>query len=537
MFSILQVVAGIVALIGFLVYHQYFRKKNVLLSLPPGPKALPILGNIFDLPPLEIPEFQHWLKFKDLYGPISSITALGQTYVIIHDKQAANDIMGKMSLKTSNRPTSAFAFELCGFQKFTSGRPYDATFRLHRKFMHQQAGTKTIASQFNGVQDVESRRLLKRILDDPKNLLKHFRTEAAAIILKSVYGYSIEPQAVDPLTNLIETMMNNFGVAMTPAARLVDMIPAVQHLPDWFPGTAYKEIARQWNKVNHDTVDIPFSFVKRQMANGTHRPSFVSSLIERYSGKNGELDSDNEEAIKWASGIMYGGGADTTVSTLSSLTLAIAIFPEVQERAQEEIDKLIGTNPTRFPELDDQEQLPYTSAIVKEALRWFPVVPVPTPHITDEDIIYGGYRIPKGAILRPSVWWFHHDPQTYPDPFCFSPERFLEPRNEPDPGEAFGYGRRICPGRYIAEDSLFITIARLLATFNISKAVDEQGMPVEPKVEYLPGLVARPASFPFRITVRSEKHEELIKSIEVDHPWEKSDADLLESGYDLTAYK
>lgn len=176
MFSILQVVAGIVALIGFLVYHQYFRKKNVLLSLPPGPKALPILGNIFDLPPLEIPEFQHWLKFKDLYGPISSITALGQTYVIIHDKQAANDIMGKMSLKTSNRPTSAFAFELCGFQKFTSGRPYDATFRLHRKFMHQQAGTKTIASQFNGVQDVESRRLLKRILDDPKNLLKHFRT-------------------------------------------------------------------------------------------------------------------------------------------------------------------------------------------------------------------------------------------------------------------------------------------------------------------------------------------------------------------------
>ncbi|PNP50971.1 hypothetical protein THARTR1_08592 [Trichoderma harzianum] len=332
-------------------------------------------------------------------------------------------------------------------------------------------------------------------------------------------------------------MMTNFSIAMTPAARLVDMIPAVQHLPDWFPGTAYKEIARQWNKVNHDTVNVPYSFVKRQMANATHRPSFVSSLIERYSGKNGQLDSDNEEAIKWAAGIMYGGGADTTVSALSAFTLAIAIFPQVQEKAQEEIDKLIGTSPTRLPSLDDQEQLPYTSAIVKEALRWFPIVPIPTAHITDEDIIYDGYRIPKGAVLRPSVWWFLHDPQTYPDPFGFSPERFLEPRNEPDPSEAFGYGRRICPGRYIVDDSLFLTIARLLATFNISKAVDEQGMPVEPKVEYMPGLVSRPANFPFRITVRSEKHEELIKSIEVDHPWEKSDADLLEFGDDMMTCK
>lgn len=176
MFGTPQIVAGIVALIGFLVYHQYFRKKNVLLSLPPGPKGLPIIGNIWDLPPPEISEWQHWLKFKDLYGPISSITVMGQTYVIIHDREAASDIMSKMSLKTSNRPTSVFAFELCGFQKFTSGRPYDATFRLHRKFMHQQAGTKTIASQFNDVQDVESRRLLKRILDDPQSLIKHFRT-------------------------------------------------------------------------------------------------------------------------------------------------------------------------------------------------------------------------------------------------------------------------------------------------------------------------------------------------------------------------
>ncbi|EHK24794.1 uncharacterized protein TRIVIDRAFT_190045 [Trichoderma virens Gv29-8] len=526
MFNIL--VAGIIVLI------------DALLNLPPGPKPLPILGNILDLPPSGTPEFQHWLKFKDLYGPISSITVLGQTMVFLHDKQAAYDILGKMSLKTSSRPKSVFAFELCGFQNFTSGRQYDATFRLHRKFMHQQAGTKLVAARFNGIQDVESRRLLKRILGSPKSLVKHFGTEAAAIILKIVYGYSIDPHVSDPLAELIENMMDNFSQAMVPSPRLVDLIPALKHLPDGFPGTEFKETARQWNKVNHDTVNIPYSFVERQMANGTHRPSFVSGLIERYSSEksiNGKIDRNNEDAIKWAAGIMYGGGADTTVSALSAFTLAIVLFPEVQKKAQEEIDNLIGMHPNRLPQFDDQEQLPYTSAVAKEVIRWYSVVPISTPHLADEEITYGGYRIPKGSYLLPSIWWFNHDPQTYPDPFSFSPERFLEPRNEPDPNEVFGWGRRICPGRYISDDNLFITIVRLLATFNISKAVDEQGRQMEPNVEYTPGLISRPVSFPFSITVRSSEHAELIDSVEMDHPWEKSDAEFLELEDNLTTHE
>lgn len=219
------------------------------------------------------------------------------------------------------------------------------------------------------------------------------------------------------------------------------MIPALRHLPDWFPGTAFKETARRWNKINRDTVNIPYSFVERQMANGTHRPSMVSDLIERYTmteSQNGKLDRDKEDAIKWAAGILYGGGSDTTVAALSSFILAIVLFPEVQQRAQEELDSLLGTCPERLPRFEDQERLPYTSALVTEVLRWYGIVPISTPHMADQEIIYGSYRIPKGACLLPIAWCLHHDPLTYQDPFSFSPERFLEPRNEPDPGEAFG---------------------------------------------------------------------------------------------------
>ncbi|OTA00033.1 hypothetical protein A9Z42_0029920 [Trichoderma parareesei] len=340
------------------------------------------------------------------------------------------------------------------------------------------------------------------------------------MIIKIVYGYFVDPDAADSLAELIDKMMSNFSEAMVPSPRLVDMIPALRHLPDWFPGTAYKETARRWNKINHDTVNIQYSFVERQMANGTHRPSMVSDLIERYTvteSLNGKLDRDKEDAIKWTAGILYGGGSDTTVAALSSFRLAIVLFPEVQQRAQEELDSLLGTCPERLPCFEDQERLPYTSALVTEVLRWYGIVPISTPLMADQEIIYGSYRIPKGAY-----------------PFSFSPERFLEPRNEPDPGEAFGWGRRVCPGRYMADDNLFITIARILAVFNITKAVDEHGNPIEPRVGYTPGVVSHLTEFPSTvITARSKRHEGLVRSIEVDRPGEKSDVDLLKLDAEL----
>jgi cytochrome P450 len=353
---------------------------------------------------------------------------------------------------------------------------------------------------------------------------------AGAIVLKIIYGYSIDPHAADPLVDLIEKMMDNLSAAMTPMRYLVDILPALQHLPDGFPGTAFKNTAKKMKKVNLDTVHIPYTFVEQQMANGAQHSSFVSNLIERYSSdksNDATLDHDTEDAIKWAAGIMYGGGADTTVSALSAFTLAMLLFPEVQKKAQEEIDSVIGANPSRLPQFADEERLPYVSAVAKELMRWYTVVPITTPHMSDEEIVYGGYRIPKGSFLLTSAWWFSHDPQTYSDPSRFSPERFLEPRNEPEPSGPFGWGRRICPGRHISNDNLFITVARLLATFNITKATDSNGDFMEPKLEYTPGLISHPASFPYAITVRSQKHEELIRSAEVDHPWEKSDADLL----------
>lgn len=166
---------AIVAIIfGTASYLAFFKKSSKNLPLPPGPKPLPIVGNIFDLPPSGGIDHLHWLQFKDKYGPISSVTTLGQTVVLLHDREVVHDLMDKMSLKTSGRPQMYFANELCGFQKYLSSSEYNAYFRISRKLIHQEIGTEKSASRFHGIQDLESRRLLLRTLNNPNGLLQHF---------------------------------------------------------------------------------------------------------------------------------------------------------------------------------------------------------------------------------------------------------------------------------------------------------------------------------------------------------------------------
>ena len=114
----------------------------------------------------------------------------------------------------------------------------------------------------------------------------------------------------------------------------------------------------------------------------------------------------------------------------------------------------------------------------------------------------------------------------------FRPERFLSTPThvaEPDPRTwTFGYGRRVCPGRYVADNALFITIAQSLAVFSISKLV-ENGKTVEPAIEFEPGVVSHPSPYRTNVQPRSEKHRELIEKAEVDFPRQESDAEALKT--------
>ncbi|OJI97944.1 hypothetical protein ASPVEDRAFT_37406 [Aspergillus versicolor CBS 583.65] len=487
-----------------------FDKKSIA-PLPPGPPPRPIIGNLADLPSPGQQDWVHWLKLKDTYGPISSITVLGQTIVIINDARIAFDLLDKRSNIYSSRPRMIFAGEMVGWEDFLAMQPYSDTFRSYRKAMHRVLGTKNAVAQFNQLQEVEVRRLLLRVLQRPADLNQHIRTLTGAVILKIAYGYNIEPHGRDPLVERANKALENFSVAATPGAWMVDTVPFLRYIPAWFPGAGFKRTAASWRENLLETTEKPYRLVLQQMEQDTYPASYLSKLLEESQGRS--LTPKEEQVIKFSTASLYAGGVDTTVSTISCFFLATALFPDIQKKAQEELDRVIG--PNKLPSFADRSRLPYIEAVVKESLRWHPVAPMGIPHMCTEDDVYEGYLIPKGSLVLPNIWTFTHDPSVYPNPTTFNPDRFLGVNPQPDPHNlTFGFGRRICPGRILADSTVFLTIAQSLAVFDISPG---EGA----RAEFLPGVISHPEPYGLEITPRSVQHMEVIREVEVDVPWGK----------------
>ncbi|KAL4924047.1 cytochrome P450 [Aspergillus undulatus] len=212
--------------------------------------------------------------------------------------------------------------------------------------------------------------------------------------------------------------------------------------------------------------------------------------------------------ISSLAGNLFGAGNDTSSSTLVTFALACCAFPETLPAAWEELDRAVG--PHRSPDFEDQDELHYVRAFVKEVFRWRSVAVIGgQPHAPVRDDWDKGYFIPKATWIQGNVWAIHHNTRDFPEPDRFNPSRFLpnSPDARPFPGEkgymTFGWRRRVCSGQGLAEQGTFITIARLLWGFRIERALDEGGEGN--------GLNMRPNPFKCRITPRSDEIRETIE--------------------------
>ncbi|KAF2119066.1 cytochrome P450 [Lophiotrema nucula] len=524
-----QIVILCVAFLAiYFLRRRLFSRKDKQLPLPPGPSGLPLVGNIQDLPAPGAVEFQHWLRHKDLYGPISSVTVLGQTMIIIHDKDIALELMEKRASIHSGRPKMKFGFDLVGWINTMSSLQYGHTHRLYRKYAYQQLGSKAVVSKYWPLQEAVVGRALWRIYcDNGGNLTKHLKTEVGELILKLVYGYTIEPKKNDPLVDRVDEVMEQFSEAVVPGRWLVDIIPSLEHLPEWLPGAGFKRTARLWRKTLMDCVSIPYEYVKQQKKFEKSERSLVSSAIDQAVHEK-TLDSEVEHAIKWTAVSLYTGGADTSVIIMSAFFLAMSMHPDVQRKAQEEIDRVVGTS--RLPTFGDRENLPYINAIVDEAQRWHPLAVMGLPHASDKEDTINGYRIPKGSLLLPAVWWYTRDPEVYHNPEAFKPERYFEPYSEPSATTfTWGFGRRICPGRVLADSSLYLTFVQALALFDIRCPIDDNGKGLKQLHDYESGLLCRPKPFKVVVRPRSKEHEITVQRIIERYPFENSGAGQLQS--------
>merc|ERR1711881_249990 len=511
--------AGALALAGFVVLSLLNRKKDKSAHDHelPGPKLVPFIGRIHDLPVEKM-----WNKFAEWgreYGPIYRTEMLGAKFIIVSDESVAEDLLVRRAKTNSDRPTMRSLYDSKSSEGSMSYLPLmgrNQYWARQRQWGHSQL-TEAANSRYYGIIDHEVRRWMYRLLTEPHDAYDSLEDMASKVMTtltwdtpdiseyntKSAWGLLTQMSPAGPITNLIT--------------------PLWTHIP---------EAINPWKIAERKRRDEQFGFwlhqyqqTREKTAIGEQRPCWARGYVETV--KNSKLSGDKEAAF--CIGMLCLVGVFTVAGPLNFYLLAMAQHPEWQKKVQDEIDRVCGG---RYPTFDDFPNLPVLRACIKETMRWKPNVPTGVAHEAEQDDFYRGWFIPKGARILPLDIAFLRNEKKYPDAYNFRPERWLEAGwptyQEPltqyptiKGMTSFGWGRRQCLGMALTQDETILALGALAASFTIKYKIDpktglEQKIDAE-KTNDL--LIIKPDYYELDFEPRSEEKRKQVIAL-----WEESQA-------------
>ncbi|KAJ7163889.1 cytochrome P450 [Mycena crocata] len=482
---------------------------------PPGPNV-----SVFGLwSGVQMPNAFQWLTYAEwrkTYGDLIFLNVLRNPILVINSAEVAQDLLEKKSAIYSSRPIRVMQKDVMGFHFLFTGMKYDSWYKQHRTMFHHHF-QRNVVQKYQPLQRKHTHTLLRNLAQTPDALEYMIRRTTAAIVLEICYGIHVA-DAGDEYVTLADQALAGISSSGNFGTFLVDYFPMLKYIPAWIPGAKFKREGLKWRRASSRLFNYAFDSVKQKLEDGCAEPSLMTIELEslfREAPKKSRAD-ERETIIKDVVATTYAAGSDTTLSTLLTFFLAMTLHPEVQEKAWREVDRVVPGD--RLPRFSDRDQLPYIMCIAWECLRWQPPVNIALGHFLTETDEYRGYRIPKGTTCLANIWAMLHDPLHYPNPFKFDPDRYIDTtfnqsqNINANPELAFGFGRRMCPGRFLALDSIWIVIASTLSCYRIGKSLNDQGRETEPRVEYTTGLISLAKPFGYRIVPRSGDKEQLISA-------------------------
>ncbi|RXW19792.1 hypothetical protein EST38_g6053 [Candolleomyces aberdarensis] len=420
----------------------YLKKRAKHAPYPPGPKGYPIINNL-----LQIPKYHPWLAYADMakqYGDMIFLRAFGQPILVLCSSKRINDLMDKRSSIYSGRPYSTMMNELLDWGNIFSIIDSNKRRWKRQRRMFHQTFNASVLPEYHHMIRRHVNRYLVHMLSSSSEFISHTHHALGGIIMNITYGFDAKSKE-DPYIAESLKVSYAFKVSALPGAFLVDNIPLLKYVPAWFPGAGFKRFAKYYRNATYNSQYMPFNFAMDAMNRNEVQPCAVTKLVETFPDPADPDYGEIKEDLINALGLSYVAGVESTDALLSAFVLVMAIHPDIQKKAQAELDRVVG--PDRLPDFDDKDDLVYLKALITELVRWQQVTPLAIPHKTTEDDYYDGYFIPKGTLVLGNAWAVLHDPELFETPMEYNPERYIKDGKFDDnllnPLDfAFGFGRR-----------------------------------------------------------------------------------------------
>ncbi|KAI9245376.1 cytochrome P450 [Phascolomyces articulosus] len=471
----------------------------------PTPKgSLPYFGHLFILgkhPGLKAAE---WIKEL---GPIIQVHLGVKRWVLIGDPFIANEVFNSQGASSSGRTFSLFTHHHAKGQRGIATPNPDKRWKKARALALEVLSPTNVNQYLNLIEN-EAYDLVNYLLKTSKgqdqgvDIFKPLQLASFNVIMTTCFGMRAE-SIQDPL---FRTMIGLIDEGMEKADASAD-------ISTFLPIISFMDIIFQREKGIADFIRDKRDPLFRHLIQQAIENENDCLLKTIYKNKKiSRLDDDDIMVIMVD---MVAGATDTTAITLTWALMILCRFrDDVQNRICEELDQFIKKY-NRLPTFEERNQVSFLFSVQKECMRYKPTTPFGLPHEATKDLHCHGYHIPKGTILISCMNALHQDPNIYPEPEKFNPERFS---NDSKPMYAsangktenrdhfnFGWGRRICPGIYLAEVEVFMVLVRLFSKVTIEARMNTRDCPEYPDLddERNNGVTIMPVSPRLRFVERS----------------------------------
>ncbi len=461
------------------VVWYLWTSRSPLQSIP-GPRPLPLLGNVLQLKEVRNRHktLHQWHKE---FGPVCKLRLLNTNIVVISGYDALHEALVVKGTETGGR-AHYFRHRYIGLRTgILTSTDTDATWRALRKVAQRHL------KQFgDGLSRLEA--IIEEFAED---MYESFQTVAgkpldprdvvigAAVRIIAFLLSGQRTESGDPILEQMETYEKLFAKGLSPFTHLRLV------MYDWVPWLRHLRL-QSWQEVHQVTEvrDVLWAEIKDMARRYPESRSFARLLLSHchdvadYRPETAAFPTCvlTESDAKMATANLLFAGMATTSNTFYAAINILAHKEKVQQRIAEEIERVVP--PGDPVAVKNKPDMPYTRAFLYELLRYTSIVALGVVHRAVETVQIVGYTIPEGTRIQTNLWALHHDPEFWKDPEEFRPERFLDEHGDlllaDHPNRKhlmpFGAGTRVCLGESLALTRLFIWTAALIQRFRILPA-------------------------------------------------------------------